>query len=80
VLIIRRSILYYTASSIITHCRLPSSAQGERGLSQPVHRTARYRCDNTRCCIIQFGPPDDEHIVLETCRGIKLIIKQDIVH
>ena len=22
--------------------------------SQPVHRTATYRCDDTRCCIIQF--------------------------
>ena len=21
-----------------------------------------YRCDDTRCCIIQFGPPDDEHL------------------
>jgi len=23
-------------------------------LSQPVHRMATYRCDDTRCCIIQF--------------------------
>jgi len=30
----------------------------------------RYRCDDTRCCIIQFSPPDDEHIVPETCRSI----------
>ena len=37
---------------------------------QPVHGTATYRCDDTRCCIIQFLPPDDENIVLETCRGI----------
>jgi len=37
-------------------------------LSQPVHGTATYRCDDTRCCIIQFWPPDDEHIVLETCK------------
>ena len=22
--------------------------------SQPVHGTATYRCDDTRCCIIQF--------------------------
>jgi hypothetical protein len=21
--------------------------------------------------LIQFGPPDDEHLLLETCRGIK---------
>jgi len=49
--------------------RRPSGAQVEV-LSQPVHGTATYRCDDTRCCIIHFGPPDDEHIVLETCRGI----------
>ena len=28
------------------------------------------RCDDTRCCIIQFWPPDDENILLETCRHI----------
>ena len=71
VLIIRRSKLYYTASGIITPVggRPVNSAQCTV-LSQPVHRTATYRCDDTRCCIIQFCPPDDEHIVLETCRGI----------
>jgi len=36
-------------------CRWPSGAQVERGLlSQPGHGTATYRCDDTRCCIIQF--------------------------
>ena len=71
VLIVRRSKLYYTASGIITPVG-----------GRPVHRlredslnlcTGRhtYRCDDTRCCIIQFLPPDDEHIVLETCRGMK---------
>ena len=30
-------------------------AQVERGLlSQPVHGTATYRCDDNRCCIIRF--------------------------
>jgi len=58
VFIVMRSKLYYTASGIITLCRWPSGAQV---LSQPVHRTATYRCDDTRCCIIQFWPPDDEH-------------------
>ena len=53
-IIIRRSKLYYTASGIITLCRWPSGAQVKRVLSQPVHRTATYRCDDTRCCIIQF--------------------------
>ena len=71
VLIIRRSELYFTASGIVTLCRWPSGAQVERGLYQSVHRTATYRCDDTRCCKIQFWPPDDEHTVLETCRGIQ---------
>ena len=43
VLIIRRSKLYYTASGIITPVGGP-----------PVHGTATYKCDDTRCCIIQF--------------------------
>jgi len=53
--------------------RWPSRAQVERRLvgMQPVHRKATYRCDDTRCCIIQFWPPDDEHMVLETCGGMK---------
>ena len=52
-------------------CRWPSRARVGRGLfSQPLHRTATYRCDDARCCIIQFRPPVDEHIVLETCRGV----------
>jgi len=76
--------LYYTAYGIITPVGVrpvhglredlnysierPTSsyvANLTRVLSQPVHGTATYRC-----CIIQFLPPDDEHIVLETCRGI----------
>jgi len=66
----QKSKLYYTASGIITLCRWPSGAQVERVVSQPVHRTTTYRCDDTRCCIIQLRPPDDEQIVLETCRDI----------
>jgi len=31
-------------------------------LSQPVHETATYRCDDTRGCVMQFWAPDDEHI------------------
>ena len=71
VLIVRRSKLYYTASGIVTLCRWPSGAQVERRLfSQPAYWTATYRSDDTRCCIIQFLPPDDRHIVLKTCRDI----------
>jgi len=62
VLIFRRSKLYYTASAIITPVG-----------GRPVHGCTRRpptERDDTRCCIIQFWPPEDEHIVLETCRGI----------
>ena len=37
----------------------PSRAQV---LSQPAHGTATYKCDNTRDSIVQFWPPDDEHM------------------
>ena len=29
---------------------------------RPVHGTATYRCDDTRDCVIQFCPPDDEYM------------------
>ena len=56
-LIVRRAKLYYTVSGIITLIG-----------GRPVHRlrgrdgTATYRCDDTRDCIIQFCPPDDEQM------------------
>ena len=73
VLIVRRSKLYYTASDIITPIG-----------GRPVHRLredcsplsactpdGHLRCDDTRGCIVQFWPPDDEHAALETCKGMK---------
>jgi len=39
-----------------------SRAQVERVLSQPVQEMATYRCDDTRGCVMQFLPPDDEHM------------------
>ena len=30
-----------------------------------------YRCDDTGGCIILFWPPDDEHMMVEICRGMK---------
>ena len=66
VLIIRRSKLYYTASGIITH--LGSSF---------VHETATHRCDDTRGCVMQFWPPDDEHMCSKHVEAWnKLIVKQ----
>ena len=51
VLIIRWSKLYYTASGIMTPV---GGRPVHRVFSQPVHGTATYRCDDTRCYIIQF--------------------------
>jgi len=69
VLIIRRSKLHYTASGVITTIG-----------GRPVHRlreTATYRCDDTRCCIIQFWPPDDEHMCSKHVEAWnKIIVKQ----
>jgi len=31
-------------------------------IPQPVHGTTTYRCDDTRDCIVQYWPPDDEHM------------------
>ena len=56
VFIIRRSKLHYTTSGTIT------SIGGRLVLSQSVHETATYRCDDTRGCVMQFWPPDDEHM------------------
>ena len=48
----------------------PSGAQTERELSQPVHRMAIDSEDDTRCCTNTIQLPDDEHTMLETCRGL----------
>jgi len=46
-------------------------------LSQPVHRMATYRCDDTRGCIIKFWSPDDEHMYSKHVEvWNKLIVKQ----
>ena len=71
VLIIRMSKLYYTASGIITPVSgRPVHRLGEESSLNQCTGRPPTQCDDTRCCIIQFRPPDDEHIVLETCRGI----------
>ena len=60
-------ISLFQASKCFEH--MCSSSRGQkfyytesRVLSQSVHGTATYRCDDTRDCIIQFCPPDDEHM------------------
>ena len=67
--------LYYTTSGIITL----SSGRPVHGFREDYFslesslnlRTGRplTKCDDTRSFITQFLPPDDEHIVLETCRA-----------
>ena len=53
--------------------RWPSGAQVERD----VHETATYRCDDTRGCVMQFWPPDDEHMCSKHLEAWnKLIVKQ----
>ena len=50
-----------------------SSSGGQICIKQHLvssHTTHLFRCDDIQCCIIQFWPPDDEHVLLETCRGI----------
>ena len=48
-------------------------------LSQPVHQTATYRCDDTRGCVMQFWPPDDEHMLSKHVEARnKLIVKQKL--
>jgi len=68
VLIIRRSKLHYTASGW----------ERTAVLSQPVHETATYRCDDTRGCVMQFWPrDDDEHMCSKHVEAWnKLIVKQ----
>ena len=65
-------ILFYNKFiSCLYMFRAPCAHRQEIVLSQPVHWTATYRYDDTRGCIIKFSPPDDEHMVLETRRGMK---------
>jgi len=70
VLIIRRLKLHYTASGIITPIG-----------GRLVQETATYRCDDTRGCVMQFWPPDDEHMRSKHVEAwTKLIEKQNFVH
>ena len=65
VLIVSRAKLYYTASGVITTIG-----------GHPVHGTATYSCDDTRDCIVQFCPPNDEHMCSKHVEAWnKLIIK-----
>jgi len=50
-------------------------------LSQHVHETATYRCDDTIGCVMQFWPPDDEHMCSKHVEAWnKLIVKQKLYY
>ena len=77
VLIIIRWKLHYTASGIITPIGGRLVHRLTADLYQPLHETATYRCDDTRGCVMQFWPYDDEHMCSEHVEAWnKLIVKQ----
>jgi len=46
-----------------------------------VHETATYRCDDTRGCVMQFWPPDDEHMYSKHVEAWnKNLFKTNFVH
>jgi len=74
-----RVISFYGITSRIILCSSSSRKYpGTEGTNQNrlwYHHT--YRCDDTRSCVMQFWPPDDEHMCskhVETWN--KLIVKQ----
>ena len=52
--LIIRSKLHYTASGIITSIGVRLVQRLRDVLSQPLHETDTYRCDDTRGCVMQF--------------------------
>ena len=50
------------SSSEGQNCTIQSLVSSHSVGGRPVHGTATYRCDDTRDCIVQFWPSDDEHL------------------
>ena len=69
------TISLFHASTCFEH--MCSSSGGQNCITQPlVYHT--YRCDDTRGCVMQFWPPDDEHMRSEHVEAWnKLIVKQN---
>jgi hypothetical protein len=65
----------FHASTCFEHTYSSSGGQN-CNIQHPVHGTATYRCDDTRGCIAQFWPPDDEYVCSKHVEAWnKLIIK-----
>ena len=63
-LIIRRLNCIDAASGIVTLSKWPFGVHVHLCTERPL-----TEIDDTRSCINIIQPPDDEHIMLETCRG-----------
>jgi hypothetical protein len=68
-LIIRRLNCIDAASGIVTLSKWLSGAQVEKFPLNLCTGQPMTESDDTRCCINTIKPPDDEHIMTETCRG-----------
>ena len=68
-LIIRRLNCIDAATGIVTFSQRLSGAQVERELN-PCTGRPLAEGDDTRCYSNTFQHPEDEHIMLETCRGL----------
>ena len=68
-LIIRRINCIDAASGIFTLIKWLSGIQVEQFLLHLHTGRPLTESDDIRCCINKIQHPDDEHIMLETCRG-----------
>jgi len=60
-----------TASGVVTLSKWPSGAQVKREFSLNLcSGRPLTESDNTRCRVSTIQPPDDERIMLETCRRL----------
>jgi len=71
-LIIRRLNCIDAASGVDNVSKWPSGAQAEREQFSLNLCTGRSlsESEDTRSCINTIQPPDDEHMMFETCRGL----------
>ena len=68
------TISLFHASTCFEH--MCSSSGGQNSLHSLWYNQT-YRCDDTRVCVMQFWPPDDEHMCSKHVEAWnKLIIKQ----
>ena len=77
-LIIRRSNCINTSYGMISLCKWLLGMPVRRELQFPPDRRTKQsltKTNHTRWCINTIRSPDDEHLMLETCREMKWINK-----